>query len=119
VPAADTGSSACLPSLGTADATFVWMMYAVDRSSSLARINGLAVVWRCSRLRPNQSMAEQREPKLVNEVEVYAKALQSQPELGANRIVLNATKQAPAPPATNMSGRELPTTHQTPKEAWK
>jgi hypothetical protein len=28
------------------------MMYAVDRSSSLARINGLAVVWR-SRLKPN------------------------------------------------------------------
>jgi hypothetical protein len=44
------------------------MMHAVDRSSSLARINGLAVVWRFG-LRP---MAEQRESKLVSEVEVCA-----------------------------------------------
>jgi hypothetical protein len=38
--------------LGTADGTFVCMMHAVDRSSSLSRINGLAVVWRFG-LRPN------------------------------------------------------------------
>ena len=48
------------------------MMYAVDGSSSLARTNGLAVVWRL-RLTPR---AEQRESKLEGEVEVCAKALQ-------------------------------------------
>jgi hypothetical protein len=41
-----------MPSLGAADGAFVWMMHAVDRSSSLARINGLVVVWRFG-LRPN------------------------------------------------------------------
>jgi hypothetical protein len=41
-----------MPGLGDADGTFIWMMHAVDRSSSLARINGLAVVWRFG-LRPN------------------------------------------------------------------
>jgi hypothetical protein len=51
------------------------MMHAVDRSSSLARINGLAVVWRFG-LTQAQSMAEQRESKLVGEVGVCAKALQ-------------------------------------------
>jgi hypothetical protein len=35
--------------LGDADGTFVWMMHAVDRSSSLARINGLAVEWHSQR----------------------------------------------------------------------
>jgi hypothetical protein len=53
------------------------MMHAVDRSSSLARINGLAVVWRWRfGLRRSGPMAEQRESKLQGEVEVCAKALQ-------------------------------------------
>jgi hypothetical protein len=38
----------------------------------------------------------------------------SQPELEGNRIVLNATKQAPAPQASNILGRAS-----QPKEAWK
>jgi hypothetical protein len=38
----------------------------------------------------------------------------SQPELGANRIVLNATKQAPAPQASKNLGRA---SHQRTKEA--
>jgi hypothetical protein len=43
------------------------MMHAVDRSSSLARINGAS---------GSGPMAEQRESKLVGEVGVCAKALQ-------------------------------------------
>jgi hypothetical protein len=38
----------------------------------------------------------------------------SQPELEGNRIVLNATKQAPAPQASKILGRAS-----QPKEAWK
>jgi hypothetical protein len=48
------------------------MIYAADGSSSLARTNGLAVVWR---LRLTSERADQRESKLVGEVEVCAKAL--------------------------------------------
>ena len=35
---------------------------------------------------------------------LYAASAKSQPELGTNRIVLNATKQAPAPQASKISG---------------
>jgi hypothetical protein len=41
-----------MPDLGDADGTSVRMMHAADRSSSMARINGLAVVWRFG-LRPS------------------------------------------------------------------
>jgi hypothetical protein len=44
----------------------------------------------------------------------------SQPELEGNRIVLNATKQAPAPQASNFFGRaSILGRASQPKEAWK
>jgi hypothetical protein len=57
------------------------MMHAVDRSSSLARIKGLAVVWRFGLQGPVADMAEQRESKFEGEVEVCAKALQQRTRL--------------------------------------
>jgi hypothetical protein len=58
------------------------------------------------RLQPNPPRTTYRIFRLLGFV--------SQPELGGNRIVLNATKQAPAPQASKILGRAS-----QPKEAWK
>ena len=59
-----------MPNLGAADGTRVWMMYAVDRSSSLARTNGLAALCAASGSHPR---AEQRGSKVVGALEVLYK----------------------------------------------
>jgi hypothetical protein len=87
-----------MPNLGDADGTFVRMMHAVDRSSSLARING----WPLSGAPGSGPMAEQRreqrDTKLVGEVEVCAKALQQRTGLVAS------TARCPGPGLTHTFG---------------